>query len=144
MPCPTNKTMRTRFLSGFLIPELLLPPSIIRMFGPKAAIFAPRYALLGTCRACRLIWCPVGWLVGGCISQGCISQDTDLLYLALLHIFKDFQCCFFAAEKSWRQEGSFLAMFPDLDNHWPSLGLLHTQKHSLTYFITVHNAPAVN
>ena len=44
---------------------------------------------------------------------------------------------FFAAEKSWRQEGSFLAMFPDLDNHWPSLGLLHTQKHSLTYFITV-------
>ena len=47
------------------VPELLLPPKIIRMFGPKTAIFAPKYAFLGTYRPCRLIWCPVGWLVGG-------------------------------------------------------------------------------
>ena len=111
--CPTNKTMRTRFLSGFLIPELLLPPSIIRMFGPKAAIFAPRYASLGTYRACRLIWCPVGWLVGGCPAQcaGCISQDTDLLYLALLHIFKDFQCCFLQLRKVGAKKAHFLPCF---------------------------------
>ena len=30
-------------------------------------------------RPCRLIWCPVGGLVGGC-DAGCISQDTYLLY----------------------------------------------------------------
>ena len=36
------------------------------MFGPKTAIFAPKYAFLGTYMPRRVIWCPVGWLVGGC------------------------------------------------------------------------------
>ena len=36
------------------------------MFGTKIAIFVQKYAFLGTCRPSRLIWCPVGWLVGGC------------------------------------------------------------------------------
>ena len=79
---PDKKTMGTRCLVGFLIcvyqnfwpspknqdigpnmwvPELLLPPKIIMMFGPKTAIFALNYALLGSYRPCRLIWCPVGW-----------------------------------------------------------------------------------
>ena len=35
-------------LVKFGVPELLLPPKIIRMFGPKTAIFASKYAFLGT------------------------------------------------------------------------------------------------
>ena len=50
-----------RWLSDMRVPELLLPPKMIRMFGPKMAIFAPKYAFLGTYRPCRLICCPVGW-----------------------------------------------------------------------------------
>ena len=79
----TNKTMQSRCLSEWLsdkwVPELLLPPNIIRMFGPKMAIFVQKYAFLGTYKPCRLIWCPVGWLVGG-YGAGCILQDTFLLY----------------------------------------------------------------
>ena len=33
-----------------LVPELLLPPKIIKMYGPKTAVFAPEYAFLGTYR----------------------------------------------------------------------------------------------
>ena len=39
------------------VPELLLPPKIIRMFGPKMASFASKYAFLGTFGVL---------LVGGC------------------------------------------------------------------------------
>ena len=60
------------------VPELLLPPKIIRMFDPKTAIFAPKYAFLGTYRPCRLIWCLVGWWLW---CAGNISQDTYLLYV---------------------------------------------------------------
>ena len=34
---------------------------------PKTAIFAPKFAFLGTYRHCRQIWYPVGWLVGGLV-----------------------------------------------------------------------------
>ena len=37
-----------QWFSDIWVPELLLPPNIIRMFGPKTAIFAPKYAFLGT------------------------------------------------------------------------------------------------
>ena len=56
------------------------------MFGPKTAIFAQKYAFLGTYRPCRLIlmWCPFGrWLW----RAGFISKDTYLLY-----IFEFFKC----------------------------------------------------
>ena len=43
--------------------DMLLPPKMIRMFGPKTVIYAPKYALLGKLNPCLLIWCPVGWLV---------------------------------------------------------------------------------
>ena len=49
-----------RWFSDMWVPEFLLPPKMIRMFGPKTAIFAPKYAFLGTYRRCRLIWRPVG------------------------------------------------------------------------------------
>ena len=59
------------------VPELLLPPKIIRMFGPKTAIFAPKYAFLGTYRPSRLIRCPffVGWSVGGCGALAALSIE---------------------------------------------------------------------
>ena len=39
-----------RWFSDVWVPELLLPPKIIRRFGPKMAIFAQKYAFLGTCK----------------------------------------------------------------------------------------------
>ena len=80
VPCPTEKNNGNevpRWFSDMWVPELLLPHVIIRMFGPKTAIFALNYALLGSYRPCRLIWCPVGWWLW---RAGCISQDTYLLY----------------------------------------------------------------
>ena len=78
VPCPTNKTMRTRSLiehTDMCVPDLLV--KIVRMFGPRTAIFAPKYAFLGTKRPCRFIWCPVGWWLW---RAGCILQDTYLHY----------------------------------------------------------------
>ena len=54
------------------------------------ANYIPKYAVLGIYRPCRLIWCPVGWLVGGCGARAVsrISQDTYLLYafvIAYIH-----------------------------------------------------------
>ena len=40
-----------RWFSDVWVPELLLPPKIDRMFGPKTAIFARKYAFLGTYRS---------------------------------------------------------------------------------------------
>ena len=62
--------------SGFSdkwVPELLLPLKLITMYGPKAAIFAPKYALLPAhlvpfWLVCWWLWC-----------AGCISEDTYLL-----------------------------------------------------------------
>ena len=39
-----------RWFSYRWVPELLPPPKTIRMFGPKTAIFASKYAFLGTYR----------------------------------------------------------------------------------------------
>ena len=74
--------MRTRCLSAFLIcvQQLLLPYKIIRMFGPKTAILVPKYAFLGTYRPCRLIWCPVGWLVGG-FGARAVSRKTPIYFI---------------------------------------------------------------
>ena len=49
----------------------------------KTAIFAPKYAFLGTYRPCRLIWCPVGWLVGCCGGRAVsrLFPLWDLIYL---------------------------------------------------------------
>ena len=43
-----QKTMQTRCLGGFFVtwvPKLLLPPIRIRIFGPKKAIFGPKFVL---------------------------------------------------------------------------------------------------
>ena len=72
--------MQTRCPGGFPLcgyQKRLLPPVTFRIFGPKTAISAPKYASLGTYRPCQLIWFPVGWWLW---CAGCISQDTYLLY----------------------------------------------------------------
>ena len=43
-----NANQVPEWFSDMWVPELLLPPKIIRMFGPTTAIFAPKYAFLGT------------------------------------------------------------------------------------------------
>ena len=92
--CPTKKQMWTkqqqnevaRLFSDMWVPELLLPSKMIRIFGPKMAIFAPKFAFFVTYSLSQLIWCPVGWLVAGCWLRraSCVSQDTYLLYLVSL------------------------------------------------------------
>ena len=54
----------------FIYSNLLLPPKIIRMFGPKMVIFAPKYALLGTFNPCWL-----HWLVGGCSAWAALTIE---------------------------------------------------------------------
>ena len=75
-----------RWSSDMLVSELLLPPTIFRMFGPKTAIFAPKYVFLGTFRPCRLFWCPVVWLVGGCGTRA-VSRKTPFYFIVLLARF---------------------------------------------------------
>ena len=65
------------------VPELLLPLKMIRMFGLKTAIFAPKYAFLGTYSPCRLIWCPFGWLVGGCGARA-VSRKTPIYFILVI------------------------------------------------------------
>ena len=60
--------------------RVLLPHKMIRMFDPKTAIFAPKYAFFGTYRPYRLIWCPVGWLVGGC-GAWAVSRKTPVYFI---------------------------------------------------------------
>ena len=64
------------WFSDMRVPELLLSPKTIRIFGPETAIFGPKYAFLGTYRPCRLIWCPVVWWLW---RAGCISRHTFTL-----------------------------------------------------------------
>ena len=60
------------------VPNLLLPPVKIMIFGPKRPNLVQNMLSLAHIR--RLIWCPVVWLVGWWLSRvGCMSQDTYLL-----------------------------------------------------------------
>ena len=87
-----------RCLDGFSVmwvPSLLRPPQTISKFGPKTAIFAPKYASLGTYRPCRLTWCPVGWWLW---RADCMLQDTYSLYniqiMILIIVFKGWSTWF--------------------------------------------------
>ena len=83
VPCLTKTKTRTRCWGGFSVIWVpFLPPVKIRIFGPKMAIFAPKYTFLGTYRPCRLIWCPVGWLVVGCGVQA-VSRKTPSYFIFL-------------------------------------------------------------
>ena len=58
---------------------------MIRKFETKTAMFAPKYALLGTCWSCWLIWCPFDWVVGGCGAQA-VSRKTPI-YLCIHEVW---------------------------------------------------------
>ena len=80
----------SKWFSVMLVPKLLLTPIKIRFFGPKTAKFGPKYAFLvifcprttkfGIFVHCRLIWCPVGGLVGGCGARA-VSCKTPIYFI---------------------------------------------------------------
>ena len=94
-----------KWFSDTWVPEFLLPSKIIWMFGPKTAIFAPKYAFLGTYRPCRLIWCPVGWLVGGCGAQA-VSRTTPFYFIIILNMVAQMINFPFFSVLSCRWDGS--------------------------------------
>ena len=47
-PKKNNANEVPRWFSDMWVPKLLLTPKVIRMFSPKTAFFAPKYAFLGT------------------------------------------------------------------------------------------------
>ena len=79
-----NANKMPRSVSVMWVSKLLLPLLKIRIFGPKTAIFAPKYALLGTYRPCLIIWCPVGSLVGGCGARA-VPRKTPI-YLIMVSL----------------------------------------------------------
>ena len=68
-----------QWFSDMCVSKLLLPHKMIRIFGQKTAIFAPKYAFLSTeALPAHLVPC---WLDGWWLWRaGPISQDTYLLY----------------------------------------------------------------
>ena len=69
-----------RWFSDIWVPELLLPPKIIRMFGPKMAIFAQKIYFLWHIYA--LLVCGVPLLVGYLVvlASGLYLARHHLLY----------------------------------------------------------------
>ena len=69
--------MRTRCLGGFSVmwvTKLLISPGKIRTFCPKLAFLF----IFG-----RLVWCPVGGLVGGCGAQ--VASRKTLIYFLIIY-----------------------------------------------------------
>ena len=62
-------------------PELLHPPKVIRMFGPKTTIFAPKYFLLGHKLASQAHLVPCLLVCWWLWRVGCISQDAYSTYV---------------------------------------------------------------
>ena len=56
------------------VTKLLISPGKIRIFGPKLAFLF----ILG-----RLIWCPVGGLVGGCGARA-VSRKTPIYFMIII------------------------------------------------------------
>ena len=87
VPCPTKKNANVvpKWLSDMWVPELLLLSKMIRMFGLKTAIFAPKYTFSGTYRPCWLkMPC---WLVGWWfLCAGYISCKTPIYFIIMVTI----------------------------------------------------------
>ena len=71
------------------------------MFGPKMAIF-PQNMLSWPC---RLIWCPVAWLLGGCCAWA-VSRKTPIFFICYM-LYVPLASCFLAiviliiVDQSW-------------------------------------------
>ena len=72
------------------VPKLLLSPEKLGFFAKKRPNLARNWHF-GTfwARPCRLIWCPVGWLVGGCGARA-VSRKTPIYFICGVPIYKDF------------------------------------------------------
>ena len=87
-PTPYQKPMRTRCLGGFSVmwaAKLLISPVKIRFFCPILARnwhFCSFWA-----RPCRLIWCPIGGLVGGCGARA-VSRKTPICFISIILILR--------------------------------------------------------
>ena len=64
------------------VPKLLLSPEKLGFFAKKRPNLARNWHF-GTfwARPCRLIWCPVGWLVSGCGARA-VSRKTPIYFYA--------------------------------------------------------------
>ena len=81
-----------QWFSGMCLPKLFLPHKIIRMFGPKTAIFAPKYSFICTYRPCLLIWCILGRLVGGCGARA-VSRKTLIHFILCIFFHLQMSRC---------------------------------------------------
>ena len=76
--------MQTRWVGGFSVmwvPKLLLSPVKIRIFCPKTTKFGPKLAFWSfLARPWRLIWYPVGGLVGGCECELYLTRHLNPVF----------------------------------------------------------------
>ena len=83
---PNQITMQTRCLGDFpvmWVPKLLLSPVKISIFCPKTTKFGPKLFFWSFwARPCRLIWCPVGGLVGGYGARA-VSRKPPIYFISL-------------------------------------------------------------
>ena len=79
---PNNVNEEPRWFSDMWVARTFAPSKNNKNVWPKTAKFCPKYAFLGTYRPCRLIWWPVGWLVGGCGAQA-VSRKTPIYFLII-------------------------------------------------------------
>ena len=81
---PYQNIMQTRCLGDFSVmwvPKLLLSPVKIRIFALKRHNFAQKlHSWSFSAGLCRLIWCPVGGLVGGC-GPPALSRKTPIYFI---------------------------------------------------------------
>ena len=64
------------------VPELLIPHKLVRMFGPKTAIFAPKYAFgahIGLAGSFGAL------LVFGCSARA-VSRNTPIYFMLSIHV----------------------------------------------------------
>ena len=94
-----NANEVNRWFSDMLVPKLLLPHKIIRMFGPKTAIFPQKYVFFGSYRSHLVHCCLVGWWLW---RAGCISQETYLLYCHQLQYLE--YTFLFSLHQLWKKQ----------------------------------------
>ena len=81
---PTKETVRTRCLGGFLICGYRNFCSLPKELGRLAQ---KQPFLSQNMLSCRLIWCPVCWLVGGCGSRA-VSCRTPIYFIIVTNNIK--------------------------------------------------------
>ena len=88
-------TVQMGYMQGGWHQNFCSLPEKKNIFVPNIAIFAPKYAFLCTHRPCRLIWYPVGWLVGGFGAKAALWIEClpSLLYFNFPAYYNLALCC---------------------------------------------------